>query len=82
MLCRPDFRHNHSRIKKTTGRGQQRTLVADTEVDHGKEEDVCFHLDEDVLANITIIPTLALVYCSYWTVYILMLKLTSYIMHK
>lgn len=77
MLCRPDFRHYHSRVKKETGRGQQRTLVTDTE----KEEAVCFRLDKDVLASITIILYLALVYCLYLTVYISMLKLTSYKMH-
>lgn len=82
MLCQPDFRHNHSRVKKTAGRGRQRTLVTDTEVDHGKEEAVCFHLDEDFLANITIILYLALVYCLYLTVFISMLQLTSYKMHR
>lgn len=32
---------------------QQRTIVTETEVDHGKEEkkDVCFHLAEDVLGG-------------------------------
>lgn len=71
-----------SRVKKAAGRGQQRTLVTDTEVDCGKEEEVCFHLDEDVLTNITIILYWALVYCLYLTVYISILKLTSYKMHK
>lgn len=82
MLCQPDFRHSPSRVQKAAGRGRQRTLVTDTEVDHGKEEADCFRLDEDVLANTTIILYLALVYCLYLTVFISMLKLTSYKMHR